>query len=132
VKPRGSTEVVYEDVASGWAAASSLMHDMLAARQVPYLHVLQPNQYFTTRSFSTEEARIALNPNQPFKRVVELGYPVLTRTGMLLAAKERFLDATTAFDREPGAMYEDDCCHYSDRGNEVLAALIARRILEMK
>jgi hypothetical protein len=132
VKPRGSTEVVYEDVASGWAAASSLMHDMLAARQVPYLHVLQPNQYFTTRSFSTEEARIALNPNQPFKRVVELGYPVLTRTGMLLAAKERFLDATTAFDREPGAMYEDDCCHYSDRGNEVLAALIARRILETK
>jgi hypothetical protein len=132
VKRRGSTEAVYADVAAGWAAASSLMHDMLAARGVPYLHVLQPNQYFTTRTFSAEEARIALNANQPFKRVVELGYPVLQREAAPLAAKEQFLDATAAFDREAAAMYEDDCCHYTDRGNEVLADVIARRVLEMR
>jgi hypothetical protein len=105
---------------------------MLAARGVPYLHVLQPNQYFTTRTFSAEEARIALNANQPFKRVVELGYPVLQREAAPLAAKEQFLDATAAFDREAAAMYEDDCCHYTDRGNEVLADVIARRVLEMR
>ena len=132
VKPRGTADVVYEDVAAGWAAASSLMHDLLAARGVAYLHVLQPNQYFTRRTFSPPEARVALNENQPFKRVVEMGYPALRRATESLAAREELLDATTAFDGETAAVYEDDCCHYNDRGNAVLAEQVARRILEMK
>ena len=131
VRARATTEVVYEDVAGGWAAASMLMHDMLSARDVPYLHVLQPNQYFTKHTFGAEEARVALNISQPFKRPVELGYPVLKRAAASLGAKEQFLDATGAFDDESAAVYEDDCCHYTNRGYEVMAELIARRIGEM-
>ena len=132
MKPRRTADVVYEDVAAGWAAASTLMHDLLAARGVAYLHVLQPNQYFTKRTFSPAEARVALNENQPFKRVVEMGYPALKRATESLAAREELFDATTAFDSEAAAVYEDDCCHYNDRGNAVLAERVARRILEMK
>jgi hypothetical protein len=131
VKPRGVTDAVFEDVAADWAAASVLMRDMLAARGVPYLHVLQPNQYFTKRAFSAEEARVALNKDQPFKPVVESGYPALVRAAVALGSKEQFLDATTAFDRETAPMYEDDCCHYTDRGYERLAELIANRARQM-
>ena len=42
-----------------------LMRDMLAARGTPYVHVLQPNQYRTSRAFSPEEARIALSAASP-------------------------------------------------------------------
>ena len=122
---------VYEDIASRWTSASLLMHDLLAARSVPYLHVLQPNQYFTRRTFRAEEARVALNDSTPFKRAVENGYPVLERTVSTLSGKESFLDGTSAFDREPAAVYEDDCCHYTDRGYEILAELIAERAVVM-
>lgn len=131
VRTRATAEAVYEDVADGWMTASLLMHDMLTARSVPYLHVLQPNQYFTKHTFGADEARVALNTGQPFKRTVELGYPVLKRNAVTLAAKEHFLDATGAFDGESAAVYEDDCCHYTNRGYELLAEQIARRIGEM-
>ena len=127
VKKREGPGAVYEDIAAGWATASLLMHDLLAARGVRYLHVLQPNQYFTRRVFSNEEARVALNKDTPFKRAVEAGYPVLQHATAALAAKEQFVDGTAAFDREAEAMYEDDCCHYTNRGYEILAELIGER-----
>jgi hypothetical protein len=128
VRKRDGAGVVFEDIANDWTRGSLLMHDLLAARGVSYLHVLQPNQYFTRRTFSDAEARVALNPNTPFKRSVEDGYPVLERAAAALGDKERFVDGTAAFDREPAAVYEDDCCHYTNRGYEILAELIAERI----
>ena len=128
MKNRESVTAVYEDIAAGWTTASLLMRDMLAARGVRYLHVLQPNQYFTRRVFSDEEARVARNDKQPFKQPVEQGYPVLARAAAALAGREEFLDGTAAFDGETAAVYEDDCCHYTDRGYEILAELIASRV----
>lgn len=117
------------DAANSWSEASTLMHDMLAARGIPYFHVLQPNQYFTTRSFGTEEARIALSDASPFKQGAEQGYPRLMRESERLKKQVNFLDATGVFDREPAAVYMDDCCHYTLRGNQLLADAIARQIL---
>ena len=128
VRKREAPGVVFDDIANDWTRASLLMHDLLAARGVSYLHVLQPNQYFTRRTFSDAEARVALNKDTPFKRSVENGYPALERAAAMLAEKEQFVDGTTALDREPAPVYEDDCCHYTDRGYEVLADLIAERV----
>ena len=73
-------------------------------------------------------ARIALNDEQPFKQPAEQGYPVLARAAAAFAGREEFVDGTTAFDGETAAVYEDDCCHYTDRGYEILAELIASRV----
>lgn len=121
---------LYDDIAAQWAGASSVMHAMLAARSAAYVHALQPNQYFTRRQFGVEEARVALNPATPFKPPVEQGYPALQRAGAALGGSERFADATEIFDREPSAVYADDCCHYTQRGNELLADFLAARVLE--
>jgi hypothetical protein len=121
---------LYDDVASQWSAASRLMHDMLAGRAVPYLHVLQPNQYHTRHRFGDVEARVALNDSTPFKGAVQQGYPVLLRASSILREHEQFLDATAIFDAEPRAVYEDDCCHYNEVGNHLLADAIAARVLE--
>jgi hypothetical protein len=128
---RRDTATLYGDIAEEWVNASLLMKDMLEARGVRYVHVLQPNQYFTKRHFSDAEARIALNNDTPFKATVEYGYPALVRAAAGFRQKEHFFDATAVFDAEPAAVYEDDCCHYTARGNEILADFIAAKIVEI-
>lgn len=117
------------DAAKIWSGASTLMQTMLAVRGVTYVHVLQPNQYFTTRTFSADEARVARSEASPFKPGAEKGYPVLVAESESLKSRVNLLDATGVFDREPSAVYIDDCCHYTRRGNELLAQAIARHIL---
>lgn len=97
-----------------------------------FVHVLQPNQYHTTRPFSPEEARVARNDATPFKPPVEKGYPWLQRASAELSPRVRCVDATTAFDAERQPVYADDCCHYTPLGNERLADFIAARILEAR
>ena len=65
--------------AAAGRASSVLMQQMLAARGARYVHVLQPNQYFTTRPFAPGEAAVAIAADSPFKPGVEQGYPVLER-----------------------------------------------------
>ena len=108
------------------------MQTMLSARGIPYFHVLQPNQYFTTRSFSAEEAKVARSDASPFKTGAEKGYPLLVRESEGLKSRVNFLNATGIFDRESAAVYMDDCCHYTLRGNQILADAMARHILSSK
>ena len=123
---------LFDEIAREWIAGSSLMYDMLAARHVQYVHVLQPNQYYPTRTFSADEATVALNPGSPFKRGAEMGYPALVRAASAGAtdARTAVVDATHLFDREPSPVYIDDCCHYSLKGNVLLADFIAAAVLK--
>jgi hypothetical protein len=132
VASRDAPATVFADVAKNWSEASALMQTMLAIRGVPYFHVLQPNQYFTTRSFSADEAKIARSDASPFKTSAEAGYPVLVGESEKLKTRVNFLNATGIFDREPAPVYIDDCCHYTLRGNQLLADAIAKEILRAK
>jgi hypothetical protein len=127
---RRSEPAVFEDIARAWAGSSVLMHTLLTARGTPYVHVLQPNQYFTSRSFTPEETRVARSDASPFKAGAEKGYPALIHAVTSGALKPvNFLNAVDAFDEERAPVYMDDCCHYTLRGNQLLAEVIARHIL---
>ena len=123
--------MVFADVARNWAQASVLMRDLLAARGTPYVHVLQPNQYRTSRAFSPEEARIALSAASPFRGGVEQGYPALVAEAASrgMTRDEWFLDATHIFDAEAAPVYIDNCCHYTRLGYRLLADAIANRVI---
>jgi hypothetical protein len=41
-----------------------------------------------------------------------------------------FHSAVDIFDQETGTLYIDDCCHFNQRGNEILADFIADAILK--
>ncbi len=131
VAPRDRPSL-FGDIAAMWARSSVLMHEMLAARGASYVHVLQPNQYFSDRRFPPEEAAIALSDASPYRRSVEEGYPRLVAVGQseLKARNVRFVDATRVLDREPAPVYMDNCCHYTRAGNDVLARFIAASILD--
>jgi hypothetical protein len=122
---------LFADIAGAWARGSLLMNRMLADRGAPYFHFLQPNQYYTTRSFTPKEAAVALNEASPYKANAEEGYPALVRAAesTLTPASVLFFDATRVFDRETAPVYMDNCCHYTRVGNEVFADFIATSIL---
>jgi hypothetical protein len=122
---------LFADIAVAWARASLLMNRMLADRRTSYFHFLQPNQYYTTRPFTTQEAAIALNEASPYKANAEEGYPALLRAAhsTLTPGGVQFFDATRVFDGETAPVYMDNCCHYTRLGNERLADYVAASII---
>lgn len=129
-----SGDDLFEEIAHNWAQASLLMQSMLAARNVPYVHVLQPNQYHrTARTFTAQEATVAISEESGFKSGVEPGYPALLAEAVAqkLAARANFFDATRLFDEEPAPVYIDNCCHYTRTGYLDLADFVARAIISV-
>jgi len=126
-----SGPMLFQEIARNWAQASLLMRAMLAAQGTPYIHVLQPNQYHTSRAFTAEEAAVALHADSPFKSGVEQGYPVLLAEAARqnLPARAGFFDGTHIFDGEPAPVYIDNCCHYTRVGYLRLADFVARAIM---
>ena len=107
---------VFADIAANWSSSSMLMGQLLASGVHPYMHVLQPNQYYTTRAFSEDEKKVALNDGSPFKPGAQQGYPFLEKT-----LEPGALNALHIFDHERAPVYIDDCCHYTLTGNRLLA-----------
>ena len=128
VTPRDGQKL-FADITAQWAQSSLMMNAMLGERGVPYFHVLQPNQYFTTRPFDEAERRTALNPGSPFKAGAEQGYPALITASRALTPKERFFNGVGIFDKEASPVYLDDCCHYTLVGNRLLADFVSTSIL---
>jgi hypothetical protein len=130
VRNRPGAEL-YEDIARHWVRSSVLMKEMLTARGVPYVHVLQPNQYYTTRSFPPDQAAVARLDASPFKEGAERGYPYLEKA---LAADDfkqagiTVVNGLHVFDDEARPVYIDNCCHYTRLGNELLADLVAKAV----
>ena len=123
---------LHRDIARSWARSSLLMQQMLAPRGARYVHVLQPNQYFTTRPFAPGEAAVALAADSLFKPGVEQGYPALQAviaSGALATAGVTVVDGVHLFDAERAPVYIDNCCHYTRRGYEILADAIAAALV---
>ena len=123
VRPRTGS-AVYEDIAANWRNASMLMQQVLAARGIAYVHVLQPNQYYSTRAFTTAEKATAFNAGSPFKEGAANGYPFLEK-----ALEPGALNAVHIFDTVRESVYVDDCCHYTSIANRLLADVIAKAVL---
>ncbi len=109
-----------------WRRSTQAMHALLASQRTPYLHVLQPNQYVSKHRFSSEERKVALNPKSGYRAAIEQGYPKLRDDVMNLRTNGfPIVDASKIFDDEDTWVFSDDCCHYNQTGNELLARVIA-------
>ena len=113
-----------------WSASSRQMNDLLRSRGIPFLQVVQPNQYFGAHPFGTAEAALAVREDSPYRAHVRAGYPLLLAAlPALRGSGIAVLDATSLFDIEASAVYADDCCHYNQRGNDLLARAIATAMI---
>ncbi|MEG3878815.1 hypothetical protein QT972_15660 [Microcoleus sp. herbarium7] len=122
----------FEQMSWNWAKSSIFMHKVLSASNVPYFHVLQPNQYYQTkRVFGEAEKRIAFNSDTPYAKSVELGYPaLLSKFANLQKNKINILNGVKVFDKTKEAVYVDSCCHYNKAGEVIFSNYVGSSILE--
>ena len=122
----------FEQMAWNWAKSSIFMHKVLSASNVPYFHVLQPNQYYQTkRVFGEAEKRIAFNKDTPYAKAVELGYPaILGKFPNLQKNNINILNGVKVFDKTKDAVYVDSCCHYNKAGEVIFSNYVGSSILE--
>jgi hypothetical protein len=120
-----------EAAAKLWRRSSELMDAVSRATGIPYVHVLQPNQYVEgSKKLSEQERRLAWRPNTYLARTVRKGYGGLRREGAALAdAGVAFHDFTMIFEDLSGDIYVDTCCHFGPRGNAVVARALAPILL---
>jgi hypothetical protein len=124
--------VAFEKMAGNWAKSSIFMHKVLSASNVPYFHILQPNQYYQTkRVFGEAEKQIAFNKETPYAKSVQIGYPAIFKKFPNLEKNNiNILNAVNVFDQTKDAVYVDSCCHYNQAGEVIFSDYVGRSILE--
>ncbi|MEG4203520.1 hypothetical protein QUA20_06270 [Microcoleus sp. Pol7_A1] len=124
--------VAFQEMALNWAKSSIFMHKVLSASNVPYFHVLQPNQYYQTkRVFGEAEKQIAFNKDTPYAKAVQIGYPALFKKFLNLEKNNiNIVNAVNVFDKTKEAVYVDSCCHYNQTGEVVFSNYVGSSILE--
>lgn len=120
----------YGELVAMWSRSAELMAEICRARDIPYFHFLQPNQYLAgSKPMGEAERKVAFDPNHPYRPAVERGYPLLVAAGRRLAASGvRFHDLTWTFATIEEPLYFDGCCHVNAHGSQIMARDMAARI----
>ena len=97
---------------------------------IPYLHILQPNQYVPdSKPFTEFELEKCLADGQDLQTVTVAAYAELRAAGA--RAKQgglNFSDQTGLFRTVTDTLYVDPWCHFNRRGNELLAEAVASEL----
>jgi hypothetical protein len=127
-----SRDELFETLASIWSNSSLGLQGLCEQAGTRYYHFLQPNQYDDdSKPMDAAERRAAFNEDHPYRKGVQAGYPRLRRDGQTLRDRGvAFHDLSALFRDHPEALYIDDCCHFNQRGLEILAEAIGRAILD--
>ncbi|MDP2045359.1 MAG: hypothetical protein Q8L00_04010 [Deltaproteobacteria bacterium] len=123
---------LYDDAAAVWLRSSVLLDQLARENSMEYYHFLQPNQYVKgSKVLTAEEKRTAYLERPNFSQSALIGYPILIKQGRkLLERNIKFFDTTMVYAKEKETVYIDICCHFNERGKEVLAAYMMDKILQ--
>jgi len=121
----------YPQLAELWANGSRQLDYLCRANHIAYVHVLQPNQYVPdSKSLGPLEMSVAYHDDNCYASGVKGGYPELLRAGEKLRAEGvDFHDLTRLFAAFGDPIYVDACCHYNQKGNDLLAEAVAEALL---
>jgi len=122
---------LYDYLVDIWKQSSLQLNRLCEANGIRYYHFLQPNQYVEgSKALTAEERHQAFTEDHPYRAGVEEGYPRLVRAGVELREHGvRFVDLTRVFADETASLYVDDCCHFNETGNLLIADRVARELL---
>ena len=111
-----------------WYRSSVMLARLAALAGADYYHFLQPNQYVPgAKPLSAWEREFAWSADRQSR--MEPGYPLLQEISRALPGRGvNYFDLTGIFADHPETLYIDDCCHLNQRGNELLAAEMVRRM----
>jgi hypothetical protein len=122
--------VPYEELVRVWSEGSIGMHALAQVHGIRFFHFLQPNQHLPgSKPMGEAERERAVAGGERYAPHVRGGYPLLREAGAAL--RERgvwFHDLTPVFGAVEEPIYVDNCCHFGQRGNELVAEAMAARI----
>lgn len=118
-----------------WREGGILLADMIRGRGIPYLHGLQPNQYFPgTRTLTEWERENAYtdDPASEFYLPLSSGYAVFTNEFEVMRREGvPIVDLTDYLGDPPITIYSDNFSHFNHDGNRLLAEAVAVAVGEM-
>ncbi len=125
-----SDDAMHQGVVELWFRSSLQMNAGCVSDGTIYVHVLQPNQHLEgSKPIGPEEYRTAIELGLGVQPVRKL-YPRLVKAGQeLMKRGVRFSDQTLLFSAIEEPIYIDRCCHYNEKGNEMLAQKVAEELL---
>lgn len=116
-------------VVTCWEQCSLALAGACKEHGIAYLHVLQPTLYDEGSKPLTRKEIDGAKAEPGWKDGIPQTYPALREAGKRLEARGvAFLDATQVFRDHTEDLYFD-MCHFGERGNEILSAAIAPRLL---
>ena len=96
-----------------WSYSSNKTFSLTRTKKIPYLHIIQPNQYLkNSKNFSEKENRETLS-RPILKNIIERHYSKLNLNMLLTDNK---LDQRFLFKNEERTVYLDSCCHFNNLG----------------
>jgi hypothetical protein len=121
----------FEHIFALWLRSSQQMRALAAANKIEYLHVVQPNQYYSRHAFSAGERKVALSlpPDHDYVTGIAKGYPLFAQRQAALA-ENGIVSAVGLFDDVHEEVYGDGCCHFTARGEVLFAEAVAREIVK--
>jgi len=129
--PKAAEALVSETVQL-WAKSSLLLGRSCNAQGIPYLHCLQPNQYFWKKPLSIEEEERYYNHGSAEYFAVQQTYPAMQRHGEELAQQGiDFLDLTGCFDDQTETLLIDSSCHFNKTGYALMADAMKQHLTKI-
>jgi hypothetical protein len=125
LSPRTAGQDVFESIFDVWLRCSQQMKMLAAANGAVYLHVVQPNAFYTRHAITRRESAATLSH---FYNVgIKSGYALLAERAATLRSNG-IVSAVELFDDEPEPVYEDNCCHYTPTGETLLVQFITAQL----
>lgn len=122
----------FKQQAELWKQASIQINQLASSAGFEYFHFLQPNQYVAgSKKLTKEELEIAyIHGPFTYKTAVIKAFPLLILKGRTLKKEGvNFNDLTKMFKNYTGTLYSDKCCHFNQRGYNMIADTIAKVII---
>jgi hypothetical protein len=119
---------IFDSIFQIWLRASQQMKALAQANGALYLHVIQPNQYYSKHVFTEhEKTTIGLPADHEYRIGVGGGYRLLEERRALLDSNG-IVSAIDLFDSEPNEVYFDPCCHYNGNGMRMFDRFVAEQV----
>lgn len=112
-----------------WMRSTDQMRLLAQANRIGFLHVVQPNQYFSKKTFTDRERQVALSlpPDHVYRTGLAAGYRMFEARA---PGKTGTISAIALFDAVRDDVYFDNCCHFNALGETMLADFVAARVGE--
>ena len=123
------SEGMYRDKAQSWYRGSLLMAELAELAGAEYYHFQQPSQYVPGAKPLTAEELECCYAVGHYETTYRESYPLLAARGERLGEQGvNYIDLNGIFADNHETLYRDICCHFNERGNELLAAAIVERL----